>query len=34
MTIADEIHALASWHAPALSDPSDATRLTLRRVRR
>jgi hypothetical protein len=45
MTIADEIHALATWHAPALSDTLDATRLrpfstcrcallTLRRVRR
>jgi hypothetical protein len=45
MTIADEIYPLATWHAPALSDTLDATRLrpfstcrcallTLRRVRR
>jgi hypothetical protein len=45
MTIADEIHALATWHAPALNDALDAVRLcpfstgrtallTLRRVRR
>jgi hypothetical protein len=29
MTTAEEVHALASWHAPAVSGAADPTRLRL-----